>query len=167
MPRTLEEFAREAHRILKLDPGPSGREEVRRSLEELLRNPAFVAEHLRDEHPPSRLLYRDAELGFSVIGYVNGDAREVHAPPHDHGASWAIYGQAVGSTFMDEWEVVTPATPEQPGTARKSESYELAPGHARLYNERAVHSPSRYAPTKFVRVEGGVMEGRLVYENVP
>ena len=166
MPQTLEEFAREVQRILKRDPGPSGRDEVRRLLEALLREESFVAEHLQDEHPPSRLLYRDAELGFSVIGYVNRDAQETHAPPHDHGASWAIYGQAVGSTFMDEWEVVVPGTPERPGKVRKSKSYELAPGNARLYNERDIHSPSRYTPTKFVRVEGGVMEGRLVYESV-
>jgi hypothetical protein len=44
--------------------------------------------------PPGRhTLYEDPELGFVVLSHVN--AKAAKSPPHDHGASWAIYGQAL------------------------------------------------------------------------
>ena len=58
-----------------------------------------------DEAPQAlRVLYEDKELGFQVLAHINEKARV--SPPHDHGASWAIYGQATQYTDMTEWERV-------------------------------------------------------------
>jgi hypothetical protein len=156
MSKSIEEFGRRARDLLKAEPGPAGRERVRVSLEELLRDEAFVARVLGPQEEPRRELYKDAELGFVVLGHVFREARRTQ--PHDHGASWAIYGQAAGTTFMDEWEIVEPATAERPGTIRKITTYELTPGHARTYNEGVMHSPWREGPARMIRIEGGVIE---------
>jgi len=126
MPHTVEEFGRKAHDILSVDPGPAGRDRVRILLEELLQDGAFVAEQLANQEAPRRVLYEDGELGFLVLGHVFPGARRTK--PHDHGASWAIYGQATGTTFMDEWEIVERATTGRPGKVRKLKTYELTPG---------------------------------------
>ena len=166
MAHTVEEFGRKAHDILSVDPGPAGRDRVRILLEEVLRDEAFVAEQLAHQEVPRRVLYQDAELGFVVLGHVFPGPRRTK--PHDHGSSWAIYGQATGSTFMDEWEILEPATPERPGKVRKLKTYELTPGHAHTYNEGVMHSPWREAPAKMIRIEGGPIEreGRFEYEIV-
>ena len=49
-----------------------------------------------------KVLYEDPKLGFQVLAHINDKARV--SPPHDHGASWAIYGQATKYTDMTEWE---------------------------------------------------------------
>jgi len=43
MAYTLDEFAADCRRILKTDPGPAGRETVRKRLQDLLMNEDFVA----------------------------------------------------------------------------------------------------------------------------
>jgi len=43
MAYTLDEFAADCRRILKADPGPAGRETVRKRLQDLLMNDDFVA----------------------------------------------------------------------------------------------------------------------------
>jgi predicted metal-dependent enzyme (double-stranded beta helix superfamily) len=166
MSQRVEKFGRQAHDILSAEPGPSGRDRVRLLLEELLRDEAFVAEQLAPQEEQRRLLYKDAELGFVVLGHAFPGPRRTK--PHDHGAYWAIYGQATGTTFMDEWELVEKATPERPGKVRKITTHELTPGHARTYNEGALHSPWREGPAKMIRIEGGPIgrEGQVEYEIV-
>ena len=99
----LDQFVSDCRAILKRDGGPKGREEVRVRLERLLSNPDFV-EHYCGEHVPRglKVLYEDPELGFQVLAHINDKARV--SPPHDHGESWAIYGQATHYTEMTEWE---------------------------------------------------------------
>lgn len=157
MPHTLDSFAREAHDLLAADAGPTGRERVRQLLEQVLLLPDFVAP-VSDDQPQRRVLYTDAELGFSVLGHVYPGARSV--PPHDHGPTWAIYGQVSGATRMDEWHIVEPATPERAGKLRLKQSLNLTPGTARLYNEGELHALSREGAAKLIRIEGGSLEGR-------
>jgi hypothetical protein len=129
---------------------------VRLLLEEWLRDREFVEAHVTDDHPQRRVLYQDAELGFVVLGHVFREAPRTK--PHDHGSSWAIYGQAEGTTFMDEREIVERAEPGKPGKVRKVTTYELTPGHAHTYNEGVLHSPWREGPAKMIRIEGGPIE---------
>ena len=98
------------------------------------------------------MIYEDPELGFCICAHVNRDARE--ANPHDHGSSWAIYGQAFGETEMSDWEVLEPAAEGQPGKVRRGKVYTLKPGMAHIYNEGNVHSPKRVAATGLLRIEG-------------
>jgi hypothetical protein len=88
--------------------------------------------------------------------------------PHDHGPTWAIYGQARGKTIMSDWALVEPATEDAPGKVRLVCEYALNPGDAHLYNEGDLHSPRRDGPTRLIRIEGRNLEKirRLSYEAV-
>ncbi len=161
MSRTLDNLARDIHDALATEPGPSGREKARLLVQEALVDAEFLAEHLADQAPQRHVLHEDSELGFLILGHV------IHAPkgsqPHDHGPTWAIYGQAAGESLMDHWEIVTPAMPEARGTVRLIETHRLQPGSAFVYNEGDIHSPRAGAPVKLLRIEGGQIPSRLVY----
>lgn len=166
MSHTIEDFSRRVHDVLAADPGPSGREKVRVLLEDLLKDEAFAAQHLGDDQPQRRVLYQDPELGFTILGHVFHEARRTK--PHDHGPSWAIYGQVAGETTMDDWEVVVPATAESQGKVRLRRSYTLTPGAAHVYNEGELHSPRREGAAKLIPIEGpGIQEGpRFAWEPI-
>ena len=51
MSHTLEQFAAECHRLLKANPGPSGRQQVCTLLQEVLKDESFVTTHLGDDVP--------------------------------------------------------------------------------------------------------------------
>jgi hypothetical protein len=140
---TLQQFSNECHRILAEDAGVEGRKKVCALVQEILKDDNFVA-----------------------LGHVNHGARE--SKPHDHGPSWAIYGQARGKTVMSDWELLEPATEDRPGKVRLVGEYALTPGVAHLYNEGDLHSPRRDGPTKLIRIEGRNLEKirRLAYEAV-
>ena len=150
------------HRILRIPVG-SRKEGLR-----LVRKPAdkdFV-EDLPDDGADRKILYEDPELGFCILGHVNNGAKQ--SPPHDHGPTWAIYGQAVGETVMTDWAMVSPASEGQTGKVRYVRDYTLTPGAAYVYNEGDLHSPRRDASTKLIRIEGRNVEKirRFPYEKV-
>lgn len=163
---TLEQFAAECQTILKSEPGPSGRRKICMLLEDLLRDPQFVSSAVNDSTPERQVLYEDPELGFCVLAHNYKGAKD--SPPHDHGPSWAIYGQAKGETEMTDYELVAPAAEGKPGKARPVRSYKLTPGTAYVYNEGDLHSPRRRAPTQLIRIEGMNMDRikRLKFEAV-
>jgi hypothetical protein len=164
MGHTLEQFAAECHRLLKETPGPVGREKVCALLQDVLKDDAFVARHLGDDVPERKVLYEDPELGFCILAHHYKGARE--SAPHDHGPTWAIYGQARGETVMNDWALVERAAEGKPGKVRHVRSYPLTPGMAHVYNEGDLHSPKRAGATKLIRIEGTNMDKvrRLAYE---
>lgn len=166
MSYTLEQFASACHDILRVDPGPAGRGKVRVLVAELLKDEKFLAKYLTHTSPERKILYEDPELGFCILAHVYQAARE--SSPHDHGPSWAIYGQARGETHMIDWDTVEPASEDRPGKVRQGKSYKLTPGMAHLYNEGQVHSPRRTGPTRLIRIEGVNMKNvqRLKFEPV-
>lgn len=166
MTTTLEQFAAECHTLLQAEPGPSGRRKICMLLEDLLRDPGFVQQCIRDDTPERKVLYEDRELGFCILAHNYKHAKD--SPPHDHGPSWAIYGQAKGETEMTDYELVAPAAEGKPGKARLLRTYKLTPGAAYLYNEGDLHSPRRRGPTQLIRVEGMNMDRikRLKFEAV-
>lgn len=156
MPHTLPSFAARVREILQTQDNPGGREQVATLLREALQDRAFV-ESLFDESSPERkVVYEDPQLGFCILAHRYTDARS--GPPHDHGPSWAIYGQADGETVMTDWTVLQAPSPGTPGQVRKLREYTLTPGVAHLYNEGAVHSPGRTGPTRLIRLEGTNLE---------
>jgi hypothetical protein len=161
---TLEQFSAECHRILKTDSGPEGRKKVRALVEDALTDERFVAAHLGANGPERKVIYEDPELGFCILAHVYNGAKESN--PHDHGPSWAIYGQAGGETEMSDWELVEPAANGKPGKVRHVRSYTLKPGMAHIYNEGDLHSPRRAGSTRLLRIEGTNMEKvkRVAYE---
>jgi len=160
----LEQFSAACQRILTADPGPAGREKVCALVQEVLVDEAFVAKHLGDDVPERKILYEDPKLGFCILAHNYTGAKE--SLPHDHGPSWAIYGQAKGETMMNDWALITPATEQQPGKVRHVRTYSLKPGMAHVYNEGDLHSPRREGPTRLIRIEGTNMDKvrRLKYE---
>jgi predicted metal-dependent enzyme (double-stranded beta helix superfamily) len=151
----LEQLAADIRAALAAEPGTAGRQAACRFVEKALADDAFVAAHLKDRAPgalPRELLFEDPELGFCICSHVYGDA--AHSQPHDHGATWAIYGQARGRTEMTDWRIVEAGEGDQPALVEPVESYALEPGQARLYDVGTVHSPRRAQPTKLIRIEG-------------
>jgi predicted metal-dependent enzyme (double-stranded beta helix superfamily) len=163
---TLQAFAAECHDILKKENNPAGRSKVCSLLQKALKDEDFVARNIDDSTPERKILYEDPELGFCILAHNYKGPKE--SSPHDHGPSWAIYGQAKGETSMNDWDLLEPATPEKPGKVRKARSYKLTPGVAHVYNEGDLHSPSRADSTRLIRIEGTNMEKikRLKFEAV-
>lgn len=148
----LNEFTAQAHAIFKADGGPEGREKVRALLEKLLRNEAFVRKHCIDVSPGLHLLFEDPELKFQVLAHVNEQPRT--SPPHDHGESWAIYGQATEYTDMTEWQRTDDGSDSTHAALKPVKTYRLTPGHAGIYQDGKIHSIDYPAKSCFVRVTG-------------
>jgi hypothetical protein len=163
---SLEQFSSECHRILKQDAGVEGRKKICALVKDVLNDGDFVKTHLGDDVPDRKVLYEDPELGFCILAHVNHGAKDSY--PHDHGPSWAIYGQARGETIMTDYEPVARPGEGKPGKARPIGDYTLTPGMAYLYNEGDLHSPRRDGPTRLIRIEGKNMEKvqRFPYERV-
>jgi hypothetical protein len=153
MPYDLDQFASDCRAILERDPGPAGREQVRLKLEHLLSNKDFVEKYCGDHVPRGlRVLYEDPDLGFQILAHVNDKARV--SPPHDHGASWAIYGQATHYTDMIEWEREDAGSSSDAAKLKPVKKYRLLPGHAGLYQDGAIHSIDYPDHARFIRVTG-------------
>ena len=147
----LNEFITDCRAILQRDPGPQGREDVRQHLERLLANKDFVAATCGDDVPTGlKVLYEDKDLGFQVLAHINDKARK--SPPHDHGASWAIYGQAAKYTEMIEWERV--GGDDKHAELKETKRYRLNPGQAGIYQDGAIHSIDYPDRARFIRVTG-------------
>ncbi|MGH7089172.1 MAG: hypothetical protein ACREFQ_09750, partial [Stellaceae bacterium] len=99
-----------------------------------------------------KILFEDPELGFCICAHHYEGKRVSN--PHDHGPSWAIYGQARGETIMTDYALIEPAGEGKRGKVRTVRSYSLTPGIAHLYNEGDLHAPRRDATTKLIRIEG-------------
>src|SRR6201982_3703316 len=127
MPYDLDQFVSDCPPLFGPAGGPKGREGVRRKLEQLLANKAFIEAYCGEQVPRGlKVLYEDPDLGFQILAHINDKARV--SQPHDHGASWAIYGQATHYTDMIEWER------EDDGGSEKDkltpvQKYRLVPGH--------------------------------------
>jgi hypothetical protein len=157
MAYTLAELSADIRKALKSDPGVGGKQAVCALVSKVLRDEAFIANHLTaDQCKPRKVLYEDPEIGFCVCGHVYESA--AHGAPHDHGSSWAIYGLAVGDTEMTDWRIVENGKGDAPTLVEPVRSYVMRPGDAHLYDVGAVHSPKRDGLTKLVRIEGANLD---------
>lgn len=153
MSYTLEEFAADCRAALKANQGPEGREKVRQIVERALKDKDFVETHLGPDATKERdIIYEDPEMKFCICAHVNKGAKM--GTPHDHGRTWAIYGQAEGETEMTDWRIVSPADGKKPAIVELDRKYSLKPGDAHLYQPGDVHAPLRDGPTKLIRIEG-------------
>jgi predicted metal-dependent enzyme (double-stranded beta helix superfamily) len=149
----LDQFIADCKSTLARDPGPAGREQVRVKLEQLLANNDFIAKHAGDDAPNGvKVLYEDPKLGFQVLAHIYNKARI--SPPHDHGASWAIYGQATQYTDMIIWEREDDGGDPKHAKLKPVKKYRLTPGHAGIYQDGAIHSIDYPDNARFIRVTG-------------
>ncbi|HET6608226.1 MAG TPA: hypothetical protein VFG62_16240 [Rhodopila sp.] len=149
---TLEKFAADCREALATQPGSPGREKVRDLVKQALADREFVATYIPPGVPERHILYEDQQLGFTILahGYVGPKGSK----PHDHGPSWAIYGQASGETIMTDWKCLARPTDSSPGKASAVREYVMKPGDAYLYDVGVLHSPERKGDTRLLRIEG-------------
>ena len=103
MASAFDQFCEASREALSTHNGPEGRRLVQQHLETLLNDPDFVAAECGpDAEPGIRTIYRDKETGFNVLVHVYEGGKK--GPPHDHGRSWAVYGQAAEWTDMTTWK---------------------------------------------------------------
>jgi predicted metal-dependent enzyme (double-stranded beta helix superfamily) len=122
MSYTLDRFSDDCRAALLQDPGPAGRELVRQYTERACSDPEFVARHLGPDATDERkILYEDPDLRFCILAHVYRGAKS--SAPHDHGPSWAVYGQAAGVTEMTDWRLVAKPADGQPGKVEKVRTY--------------------------------------------
>ena len=148
----LAGFASQCHTLLSEAPGPEGRAKVARLLSELLSDAAKVDALVPVSAGERDLLYQDPDLGFCILAHNYTGPKS--SSPHDHGPSWAIYGQARGETEMTDFELISPASADRVGKVSAIRSYRLTPGDAHVYDEGDLHAPSRSGPTSLLRIEG-------------
>jgi hypothetical protein len=157
MAYSLEQLAADCRAALREDPGPDGREVVRGLVARACQDEEFVRAHLGPEAEAERnVLYQDPDMGFCILAHVYKGPKT--SEPHDHGPSWAIYGQALGTTEMTDWRKLSPPSAGQPGKVEAVRTYRMEPGDAYLYNEGDLHSPHRTAETRLIRIEGTDMK---------
>ena len=166
MSKVLNSLVKDCHQILSENSGPKGREKIASLLAKLLSNPKNVDALVPLSTGERELLYKDRDLGFCILAHNYQGTKT--SPPHDHGPSWAIYGQARGKTIMSDYNKVESASYKKPGKVKVSCTYDLSPGDVHVYNEGDLHSPARNGPTSLVRIEGTDMSEvkRFRYEQV-
>lgn len=153
MPYALEDFVGDCRSSLKSGrPLEANLDEMAKSLAKLLVNRDFVAATFKPEDDFSKkVLFHDPELDFYVMAHVHQGPKE--GPPHSHGASWAIYGTAMGVTGMKEWRRVN-AESEPNAELTVAEHYDLGVGQSRGYAPHKIHSTIHPAKAWVVRVTG-------------
>ena len=152
MSMSIDQFAAECRKALESQPGAAGREKVRDLVKQALEDPGFIETYIPEGTPERHVLYEDSDLGFTILAHGYTGAKS--SPPHDHGPSWAIYGQAAGETIMTDWECLAQPTDDDPGKARFIRDYVMKPGDAHLYDIGVLHSPERKGATRLLRIEG-------------
>jgi predicted metal-dependent enzyme (double-stranded beta helix superfamily) len=153
MAYSIDELASDCREVLSDEPGKSELEQVRKSVARALTDKDFIAEHLGPEaNSPRNILYEDPDLGFCIIAHVYGGG--ANPPPHDHGPTWAVYGQVSGITEMTDFKVLKPPSGNSPGEVEPVRTYELHAGDTMVYFTGDVHTPRREDETRLIRVEG-------------
>lgn len=153
MAYSFEQFCTDSRDALKADPGPDGHDKVRRNLENLLKDKDFIAAECGpDAEPGIRTIYKDSETGFNVLVHIYEEGKK--GPPHDHGRSWAIYGQAKEWTDMTSWKRKDDGSKEGFADLEEQKTFRLKPGDAGKFEVGEIHSIHFPDGAKFVRVTG-------------
>ncbi len=149
----IDSFCLDARQMLSSEPNAAGREKVRQRLERLLQDQSFLAAYCSgDAAPGIQTIFQDQDTGFNLLVHVYDQGKA--GPPHDHGASWAIYGQAAGHTIMTTWARLDEGGSQGPARLEKTGAYRLDPGMAGIFEPRDVHSIEISDGSRFVRVTG-------------
>ncbi len=149
----LGDFCSDVKIALTTQDGDEARESIRQKLEKLLTNEVFVATHCHEDAKVGvHVLYEDDDLGFMVLNHVIKKGRI--SPPHDHGESWAIYGQAVGHTDMSEFDRLDNGSKEGIAEIRMVREYRLTPGLAGMFGPRQIHAINFVEGSRFIRITG-------------
>lgn len=152
MSYSFDQFKKDAHDLLKADPGPAGREKVAARLGALLNNDDFIRDYCEKAKPGRHVIHEDPEQHWQIMVHYMKDAHK--GVPHDHGKSWAIYGQAIKHTDMSLWKRLDDGGGEGQAKLEKVKEYQLTRGKAGVYNGSEIHAIAYPAGAVFVRVTG-------------
>ncbi len=157
MAYTLQEFCRDARKILKSGANGTLLEKVKACMERLVKDEQFVKDYFHDQMDLGlHKIYTDPELGFEVMTYRYDKARG--SQPHDHGDSWAIYAQVREYTDMKEYERTDDGKNPERASLKVKAEYRLNPGQAGIYWGRELHSTSTPAGARYLRITGTDLE---------
>jgi hypothetical protein len=153
MQHTLDDFCADCRSVLKAgQPLPQALAQISQKLKRLLANPAFVAATFTDYMPPGRrVLHHDVETDMYVLAHVQEGGKA--GKPHSHGASWAIYGNALAVTEMTEWRRLNPEG-EENAVLEPVDRYRVGPGETRAYGPGVIHSTAHPERACVIRVTG-------------
>ena len=155
MPYSLNDLVVDIKEILVKDQIQNGSDKICYFVSKALMDQNFIVENLPDRlngEPPRQILYEDNDTGFCVCGHVYDT--EAIGTPHDHGPSWAIYGQASGETEMTDWEITNDISTDDIIYVKPKKTYTMKAGDVHFYDIGHVHSPVRKDPVRLLRIEG-------------
>ncbi len=132
--------------------GVAGLNDIVANLQELLKNAEFVATTFDEDMPPGkRVLFHDPKSGAYVQAHVHAGNKS--GKPHSHGASWAVYGNALETTEMIEWQRLNPNN-ESHAVLKPVARYALGSGQARAYGQYVIHSTAHPKKAWVIRIIG-------------
>ena len=148
----LQAFCDEARASLKSKALGAALDAIAANLTKLLANEAFVKATFNDDMPPGkRELFHDLDTDFYVLAHVQQAGKG--GAPHSHGASWAIYGNAMGFTEMTEYRRVNDEKDEA-WALEQSDKYKIDKGQSRAYGPGKIHSTAHPGKAWVIRVTG-------------
>ena len=155
MTYTLSELAKDIKSILQNSDIKDRSDDICFLVSKAVKDDIFVKDNLTERRPnekPREVLYEDKDLGFCICGHVY--QAKANGMPHDHGSSWAIYGQAEGETEMTDWKIVNNPSDDEIIYVKPDKTYTLKRGDVHYYAKGKVHSPVRNSSVKILRIEG-------------
>jgi len=157
MAYTLENLAGDIRQTLKDSPNNEGSSDICQFVEQALGDEIFISTHFgADKTRPRHIIYEDPDYGFCICVHISHDAK--NGNPHDHGSSWAVYGQAEGVTEMTHWRIVEPAVGDCAALVEQVETLVMQPGMAHFYNVSDIHAPNRSGKSMLLRIEGANLD---------
>jgi hypothetical protein len=152
MQEQLQVFCDQARAALQQQPAADALPAIAQHLAALLADAPFVAATFDEETPAGkRLLFEDPATGFRVLAHVQPAGKG--GAPHDHGASWAVYGNARGRTEMTEYTRVNDSS-QAAAVLLPLPGYSLIAGQTRAYPSGAIHATAHPELAWVIRVTG-------------
>lgn len=159
-------FCEDCRSAYDQNTGEADLEVIRQNLEKLIKeNPDFIEKNCgaTAEYGVNEL-YTDAQNGFIVYAHNIKTGRT--SPPHDHGASWAVYGQAKKYTDMTEYRRLDDKSKPGHAEIEETKKYRLNFGMAGKFGPHAIHQIHFEDEARFIRVTGADLfkEDTLTYD---
>ncbi|MGH8056378.1 MAG: hypothetical protein ACREOH_03965 [Candidatus Entotheonellia bacterium] len=167
---TLDSFIADVRNAFASTPDPVARAEaVRGHLRQLLAVPGWLEERLQlpaeggfGRHD----LHVDAEYGHPAPGFLVMCSvqrpGQSGTPPHDHGASWVVYGVYKGAIEQRKYRWAYPEAPTKSAPKlEESERYVQGEGEVAYFLPGEIHSTGNVSAGRslVVRVEAQKLDG--------